>query len=259
MSVFNGLGMLRRSTMRFENKVAIITGAAQGIGKASALKLAEQGCKIVIADLSDNSKDVVNEIVELGSEAIDFKCNVTDRENVRQLLKETHNYFGQIDILVNNAGITRDAQIMKMTDEEWDAVLDVNLKSMFITIQESLKYMVPRNYGRIVNISSAAGQMGNFGQANYSAAKGGVISLTKTLSKELSSQGITINAIAPGFVTTEMMLEVPEEIRKKITKMIPMQRGATPEEIANGIAFLASDDSSYITGQCLNINGGLYV
>ncbi|NLN06126.1 MAG: 3-oxoacyl-ACP reductase FabG [Firmicutes bacterium] len=246
--------------MRLKDKVAIITGSARGLGKAMALKMAAEGAKVVVCDLNyDGCIAVKEEIESAGGVALAVRCDVAKREEVVSMVQQTVDAFGQIDILVNNAGITRDAQIIKMTDEQWDEVLNVNLKSMFICIQEVIKYMIPRNYGRIVNITSISGLEGNFGQANYSAAKAGVIGLTKTLSKELGRKGITVNAVAPGFMRTEMTKTIPEKIKEQLLARIPLRRAGEPMEVAEAVLFLASDASSYITGHTLNVNGGLYV
>jgi 3-oxoacyl-(acyl-carrier-protein) reductase len=248
------------SFLRLKDKVAIITGSARGLGKAMALKMAAEGAKVVVCDLNyDGCIAVKEEIESAGGVALAVRCDVAKREEVVSMVQQTVDAFGQIDILVNNAGITRDAQIIKMTDEQWDEVLNVNLKSMFICIQEVIKYMIPRNYGRIVNITSISGLEGNFGQANYSAAKAGVIGLTKTLSKELGRKGITVNAVAPGFMRTEMTKTIPEKIKEQLLARIPLRRAGEPMEVAEAVLFLASDASSYITGHTLNVNGGLYV
>ncbi|HHX74751.1 MAG TPA: 3-oxoacyl-ACP reductase FabG [Firmicutes bacterium] len=246
--------------MQLTGKVAIITGSARGLGKAMALKLASAGAKVAVCDLNYEGCVAVKEEIEAaGGTALAVRCDVSKREDVVSLVEQTVDAFGQIDILVNNAGITRDAQIIKMTDEQWDEVLNINLKSMFICTQEVIKHMIPRNYGRIVNITSVSGLEGNFGQANYSAAKAGIIGLTKTLSKELGRKGITVNAVAPGFMQTEMTDTIPEKIKEQLLTRIPLRRAGDPVEVAEAVLFLASDASSYITGHTLNVNGGLYV
>ncbi|MBF7095621.1 3-oxoacyl-ACP reductase FabG [Alkalibacter mobilis] len=246
--------------MSLKDKVVIVTGSAQGLGKAMILKLAQEGAKTVVTDINHEACDSVkNEIIQAGGIAISVKCNVTDRNEVRDLIDNTLDSFGKVDVFINNAGITRDAQITKMTDLEWDAVIETDLKSMFICIQEVVKHMIPRGYGKIVNITSVAGEEGNFGQANYSAAKAGVIGLTKTLSKELGKKGITVNAVAPGFILTEMTKRIPEKIKDQLIGRIPLKRGGLPEEVADAVVFLASDKSSFITGHTLNVNGGMYV
>lgn len=246
--------------MRLDNKVAIVTGSAQGLGKAMVLKLAKSGAKTVVTDINyEACLKVEKEIQEAGGEAFSVNCNVTNRQEVKNLIAETISKYGQIDVLVNNAGITKDAQITKMTDEEWDSVLETDLKSMFICIQEAIKEMIPRGGGKIINITSIAGEEGNFGQTNYSAAKAGVIGMTKTLSKELGKKGITVNAVAPGFILTEMTNSIPEKIKEQLIGRIPLKRGGKPEEVADTVLFLASDQASFITGHVLNVNGGMYV
>lgn len=246
--------------MRLQNKVAIVTGSAQGLGKAMILKMVAEGAKVVVTDINyDACIAVKAEIEKVGGNAIAVKCDVTNRAEVRDLVAETLKNFGQIDILVNNAGITRDAQMVKMTDEQWDIVINTNLKSIFICTGEVTKHMSSQNYGRIINISSIAGEEGNFGQANYSAAKAGAIGITKTLSKELGKKGITVNAIAPGFILTEMSNSIPEKIKEQLIARIPLGRGGQPKEVADAVVFLASDESSFITGHTLNVNGGMYV
>jgi len=246
--------------LRLKGKVAIVTGSARGLGKAMALKMAAEGAKVVVCDLNyEGCVAVKEEIEQNGGKALAVRCDVTSREEVAALVAQTMDNFSQIDILVNNAGITRDAQIIKMTDQQWDEVINTNLKSMFICIQEVIKVMIPRNYGRIVNITSIAALEGNFGQTNYAAAKAGIIGLTKTLSKELGRKGITVNAVAPGFMDTEMTKTIPAHIQEQLLARIPLRRAGQPEEAAEAVVFLASDAASYITGQTLSVNGGLYV
>ena len=220
--------------MRLQDKVAIVTGSARGLGKAMVIKMVAEG-------------------------ALAVKCDVTNREEVTALVEETVKVFGKVDILVNNAGITRDAQMVKMTDDNWDAVMNTNLKSMFICSQVASQPMIKQGYGRIINISSIAGQEGNFGQANYSAAKAGAIGLTKTLSKELGRKGITVNVVSPGFIMSEMSAAIPEKIKEQLIARIPLNRAGQPEEIASAVAYLASDEAAFITGQVLSVNGGMYV
>lgn len=243
--------------MRLKEKVAIVTGSARGLGKAMVLEMVAQGAKVVVTDVDHESCISVKEEIERrGGEAIALKCDVTSREDVSAMVEETIRAFGKIDILINNAGITRDSGFVKMTDEHWDSVMNVDLKSMFICTQEVVKHMVAQKSGRIINISSIAGVMGNFGQTNYSAAKAGAIGMTKTLSKELGRKGITVNAISPGFMLTEMAAQIPENVQQQMIAQIPMARGGKPEEVAKTAAFLASEDASYITGQNINVNGG---
>ena len=246
--------------MKLQDKVAIVTGSGRGLGIAMAKKLASEGAKVVVCARSyDTCVTVKEEIEANGGTALAVQCDVSKREDVVNLVNQTIETFGKIDILVNNAGITRDAQITKMTDEQWDSVMNINLKSMFICTQEVIKHMIPNNYGRIINITSISGQEGNFGQANYSAAKAGIIGLTMSLSKELGRKGITVNAVSPGFMLTEMTDTIPTHIKEQLLAKIPLRRGGEPEEVAEAVLFLASDASSYITGHTLNVNGGLYV
>ena len=246
--------------MRLQDKVAIVTGSARGLGKAMVLKMVAEGAKVVVTDINREACQTVKaEIEAAGGTALAVKCDVTNREEVTALVEETVKVFGKVDILVNNAGITRDAQMVKMTDDNWDAVMNTNLKSMFICSQVASQPMIQQGYGRIINISSIAGQEGNFGQANYSAAKAGAIGLTKTLSKELGRKGITVNVVSPGFIMSEMSAAIPEKIKEQLIARIPLNRAGQPEEIASAVAFLASDEAAFITGQVLSVNGGMYV
>lgn len=246
--------------MRLHDKVAIVTGSARGLGKAMVLKMVAEGAKVVVTDINLEACQAVKaEIEAAGGTALAIKCDVTNREEVTALVEETVKAFGKVDILVNNAGITRDAQMIKMTDDNWDAVMNTNLKSMFICSQLASQPMIQQGYGRIINISSIAGQEGNFGQANYSAAKAGAIGLTKTLSKELGRKGITVNVVAPGFIMSEMSAAIPEKIKEQLIARIPLNRAGQPEEIASAVAFLASDEAAFISGQVLSVNGGMYV
>jgi 3-oxoacyl-[acyl-carrier protein] reductase len=246
--------------MRLQDKVAVVTGSARGLGKAMVLKMIAEGAKIVITDINYEACLAVKaEIENAGGTAIAVKCDVTKREEVAALVQQTLQNFGKLDILVNNAGITRDAQMIKMTDTNWDAVMDTNLKSMFLCSQAASQPMIGQGYGRIINISSIAGEEGNFGQVNYSAAKAGAIGLTKTLSKELGRKGITVNAVAPGFILTEMSDAIPEKVKEQLIARIPLARAGRPEEVASAVLFLASDEAAFISGHVLNVNGGMYV
>ncbi len=246
--------------MRFKDKVAIITGAARGIGRSIAEKLASEGAKVVIADLvsEEEGNRVASEISQkYSTEAIYVRTNVTVASEVENLFKQAHEKFGRIDILVNNAGITRDTLIMRMKEEDWDAVINVNLKGVFLCTKEAVKYMMKARYGRIVNISSVVGLIGNAGQANYSASKAGVIGLTKSVAKEVAARGITVNAVAPGFIKTAMTEKLPEEVKKSYVNATPVKRMGEPEDVASAVAFLASDEASFITGEVIRVDGGL--
>lgn len=245
--------------MIFYNRVAVVTGSTQGIGLAIAKRLAKEGVIVVVTSRNiDKVNEAVDEIKSEGGEAFGLKCNVTNREEVKALAEKVMDKYGRIDILVNNAGITKDSSFKKMTDEQWDEVLDSDLKSVFIVTQELSKYMELNKYGRIINLSSVVGLSGNFGQANYSAAKAGIIGFTKTLSMELGKKGITVNAIAPGFIETAMTHEIPENIRTEIIASIPVGRTGEPEDIAAATAFLASEEAGFISGVTLSVNGAMY-
>ncbi|MGG0174522.1 3-oxoacyl-[acyl-carrier-protein] reductase [Gottfriedia acidiceleris] len=240
-------------------KVALVTGGSRGIGRAIALTLAKNGANVVV-NYSGNEAaalKVVEEITALGVKAIAYKANVSNGEEVAALVKNTVDEFGSIDILVNNAGITRDGLLLRMKDADWDDVIDTNLKGVFNCIKAAAKYMTRQRNGRIINISSVVGQIGNPGQMNYVAAKAGVLGLTKTAAKELASRNITVNAIAPGFIETDMTNELNEQIRTQMLSNIPLQSFGQPEDISNAVVFLAMDASRYITGQTINVDGGL--
>ena len=247
--------------MLLKDKVAVVTGAGRegkGIGRSICLALAKEGARIVIADFVKEAADsVVEEVTALGIEAISFKADVSQAADADALIQGAVDAFGSVDILVNNAGITRDALLMRMTDEQWDAVLDTNLKGSFNCIRAASRQMLRQRSGRIVNIASVMGLIGNIGQANYSASKAGMIGLTKTAARELGSRGITVNAVAPGFIQTAMTEELPEQVRENIGKQIPLVRLGTPEDVAGAVVFLCSDAASYITGQVLNVDGGM--
>ena len=246
--------------MILKDKVALITGAAQGIGKAIALKLADSGADVVIVDMNlEKAQATAKEIEGCGKRAIALKANVANLQETEAMIDETVAKLGAIHILVNNAGITRDALILRMKEEDWDAVISVNLKGVFNCTKAAVKHMVKQRYGRIINIASIVGEMGNAGQANYSASKAGVIALAKTVAREFASRNITCNAIAPGFIETAMTQALSEKVREELAKQIPMARLGTPEDVAEGVLFLVSDSSNYITGQVLNINGGMYM
>lgn len=244
-----------------KNKIALITGAGRGIGRAIAIALAKEGAEVVINynGSEERAKEVKQTIEENGGKASIYKCNVSDFVACEAMIKDIVKEYGHLDILVNNAGITKDGLIMKMKEEDFDSVLNVNLKGTFNTIRHSARQMLKQRSGKIINISSVSGILGNVGQANYAASKAGVIGLTKTMARELGSRGITVNAIAPGFVETEMTGVLSEEIRENACKQIILGRFGKPEDIANIAVFLASDKADYITGQVISVDGGMNV
>ncbi len=248
---------LPENLQKLKDKVALVTGASRGIGKASAIALATEGAKVVVnyARNQEAAESVVTAITQAGGEAIAIGADVSQAEAVEQLVQTTLEQWGRIDVLVNNAGITRDTLMLRMKLADWQAVIDLNLTGVFLCCKAVSKVMLKQRSGRIINIASVAGQMGNPGQANYSAAKAGVIGLTKTLAKEFASRGVTVNAVAPGFIETDMTSELKAE---EILKFIPLGRYGKPEEVAGMIRFLAADTAaSYITGQVLNVDGGM--
>ncbi|WP_299087078.1 3-oxoacyl-[acyl-carrier-protein] reductase [uncultured Metabacillus sp.] len=242
-----------------ENKVALVTGASRGIGRAIALDLAKNGASVAVNYAGNEAKanEVVDEIKAGGGNAFAIKADVSNSEDVTQMVKEVINQFGQLDILVNNAGITRDNLLMRMKDNEWDDVINTNLKGVFLCTKAVTRQMMKQRSGRIINITSVVGVSGNPGQSNYVAAKAGVIGLTKTTAKELASRNITVNAVAPGFITTDMTDELSEEMKTEMLKQIPLAKLGEPSDIANIVSFLASDKSKYITGQTMHVNGGM--
>ena len=245
-------------TEALADKVAIITGSSRGIGKAAAIALASEGAKVVVnyASSSGAAESVVKEIEEMGGEAIALKADVSKADQVDELIKTTMDKFGRIDVLVNNAGIARDTLLLRMKPEDWQAVIDLNLTGVFLCTRAVSKIMLKQRSGRIVNISSVSGLMGNPGQANYSAAKAGVIGFTKTVAKELAPRGVTANVVAPGFIATDMTEDLKNT--EEILKYIPLARYGQPEEVAGLIRFLAADPAAaYITGQVMNVDGGM--
>lgn len=240
-------------------KVALVTGASRGIGREIAIQLAKAGAKVAVNYSGSEAKanEVVDQIKADGGEAFAIQANVSNSESVDAMVKEVISQFGALDILVNNAGITRDNLLMRMKEEEWDAVINTNLKGVFICTKAVTRQMMKQRKGRIINIASIVGVCGNPGQANYVAAKAGVIGLTKTTAKELSSRNITVNAIAPGFITTDMTDELHEDVKNEMLKQIPLARFGNPSDIANVVRFLAADESSYITGQTIHVDGGM--
>lgn len=245
--------------MSLKGKTAVVTGGSRGIGRAICLELAQQGANVVVnySGSEQKAKDVVAEIKALGSKAVAVQANVADVDSVQALMQATLETFGSIDILVNNAGITRDNLLMRMKENEWDEVINTNLKGVFLCTKAVTRQMMKQRAGRIINISSIVGVSGNPGQANYVAAKAGVIGLTKTTAQELASRNILVNAIAPGFIMTEMTEGLPEDIKETMLKQIPLAKLGQPEDIAKAVVFLASDSANYITGQTLHIDGGL--
>ncbi|MCA9232881.1 MAG: 3-oxoacyl-ACP reductase FabG [Planctomycetales bacterium] len=245
---------------RLDGKKALVTGASRGIGRAIALELASEGAAVAVNYQSSDAKAqaVVDEIVKLGGKAILAKANLAKREEARGMIQKVAEELGGLDILVNNAGITRDRSLRKMTDEQWEEVIATNLNSYFYCTSAAIPLMIEAGFGRIVNVSSMNGQTGAFGQANYSASKGGIIAFTKTAALELAKTNITVNTVSPGFTETDMFAEVPEKIQDSIKERIPMGRFARPEEIAKAVTFLAAD-GDYITGQQINVNGGAYM
>ena len=243
-----------------KDKVAVITGASRGIGRSIALALAEAGAKIVAVDLDPVATDaIVAELKEKGAEAIAVIGNVTVTEDTEKMIDAAIAAFGRVDILVNNAGITRDGLLMRMKDEDWDAVMTVNLKGAFLCSRAAAKVMTKQRYGRIINIASVVGQMGNAGQANYCASKAGLIGLTKSNARELAKRNVTVNAVAPGFIATAMTDALPEKVRDELTAQIPLARLGSADDIANAVVFLALEKSAYITGQVIAVNGGMYM
>lgn len=241
--------------MRLNNKVAIITGAANGIGYAAAERFIEEGALVFIADFDEDAG--ITAANKLGDQAIFAKVNVADRKSVKNLVASVMEQAGQIDILVNNAGITRDAMLTKMTDEQFQQVLNVNLSGVFHCTQEVIPHMIAAGSGKIINTSSVSGIYGNVGQTNYAAAKAAIVGMTKTWAKELGRKGINVNAVAPGFTETEMVKKMPETILNQMRSVVPLQRLGAPRDIANAYLFLASDEASYVSGHTLHVDGAI--
>jgi 3-oxoacyl-[acyl-carrier protein] reductase len=242
--------------MNLSEKVAIVTGSARGIGREIALRLAEAGATVVVSDVAD-AEPVAGEIRKMGQKSLAVAADVTSTSDVAGLVEKVTAEYGRIDILVNNAGIARDQLLMRMSDEDWEAVLNVNLKSVFLCTRAVLRQMVKQRWGRIISISSIVGIVGNPGQANYSSSKAGVIGFTKTIAREVGSRGITVNAIAPGFIVSRMTEQLSEEQKGEMLKRIPLGFLGTPRDVAEAVAFLASEEARYITGQVLGVDGGL--
>ena len=244
--------------MKLEGRVALVTGASQGIGHACALALAREGATVAVAARNQQKLDqLAGQIAAAGGKAAAFVIDVADEEQVKSGIKSALAQFGKIDILVNNAGITRDQLVMRMKRADWDAVLNTNLTSAYLCIQQVIGSMLKQRWGRIVNVTSVFGQMGQAGQANYAASKAGLIGLTMAMAREVASRNITCNAVAPGFIETSMTAALSEEFRQSAVKTIPLGRVGSPVDVAGAVCFLASDDASYITGHVLNVNGGL--
>lgn len=241
-----------------KGQVALITGSARGIGKEIAIVLAKKGCDIVVADIN-HAEETAIEIAALGVRAEPLKLNVADSASVVDVFKHIMDKFGRLDILVNNAGITRDTIILRMKDEDWESVLDINLKGAFLCTREAIKIMSKQRYGRIVNISSVVAFMGNAGQVNYSASKAGLIGLTKSVAREYAKRGVTVNAVAPGFIKTAMTEALPEKVKEDMMGAIPVGRFGEALDVANAVAFLASKEAEYITGNVIHVNGGMYM
>ncbi|MCM3637908.1 3-oxoacyl-[acyl-carrier-protein] reductase [Sporosarcina luteola] len=244
---------------RFERKSAIVTGASRGIGREIAILLGKEGARVAVN--YSGSKEKAEEVVELikqsGGDAFAIQANVSDAEQVKQMIDETLKTFGSIDMLVNNAGITRDNLLMRMKEDEWDDVININLKGVFLCTKAVTRQMMKQRAGKIVNLASIVGVIGNPGQANYVAAKAGVIGLTKTTARELATRNITVNAVAPGFITTDMTEALPEEVKAQMLGSIPLGKLGSAEDVAGAVAFLLSDDANYITGQTINVDGGM--
>lgn len=239
---------------------AIITGGGRGIGKAIAESFARHGVNIVVVDVNmDIAKETSSELEKLGIKSIALKADVSNSSDVASIFENAVKEFGKIEILVNNAGITRDGLLLRMKEEDWDAVMNINLKGTFLCSKEAVKVMSKQRYGRIINIASVVAFMGNPGQANYSASKAGIVGLTKTIAKEYASRGITVNAVAPGFITTAMTDALPENVKQEMFKAIPMNKFGTAEDVANAVVFFASPESGYVTGQVIHVNGGMYM
>jgi len=246
--------------LKLAGKVALVTGAAQGIGKAIALLLAQNGADVVVSDINvEKANDTAREVKALGRKSVAMKVDVAKLDDVERMVEAILAQFGQIDILVNNAGIARDKLILRMTEEDWDAVLNINLKGTFNCTKAVVRHMSKQRSGKIVNIASVVGEMGNPGQGNYAASKAGVIGFTKTIAREFAQRGINVNAIAPGYIETPMTDALPDKVKDELKRMIPMDRLGKPEDVAEAVLFLVSESANYITGQVLNVNGGIYM
>ncbi|MFQ5428361.1 MAG: 3-oxoacyl-[acyl-carrier-protein] reductase [Thermodesulfobacteriota bacterium] len=246
--------------MDLQSRVAVVTGAGQGIGKAIALKLASYGADVAVIDVNfENATETALEVRAMGRKTVALKVDVTEAKQTQEMATHIYNELGAIHVLVNNAGITSDALLVRMKEEDWDKVLDVNLKGPYNCIQAVVRYMTKQRWGRIINVASIVGQMGNAGQANYAASKAGLIGLTKTVARETASRNVTCNAVAPGFIETAMTDKLSKEARDSLLKQIPMDRLGGPNDVAMSVLFLASNAASYITGHVMSINGGMYM
>lgn len=246
--------------MSEEKKVALVTGAGRGIGKAIAMRLVKGGMNVSICDVSEDTlKEAQADLERMGSDARAFNCDVTDSAKVADMFKGVEDHYGRLDVLVNNAGITIDRLLMRMSDEDWEKVLAVNLTSVFNCTRSAIRGMISRKYGRIVSVSSVIGLMGNVGQANYAATKAGIIGFTKSVAREVAPRGITVNAVAPGYIDTPMTQALSEKAKQQLFDMIPSKKLGTVDDVASVVAFLASDEARYITGQVIGVNGGIYM
>ena len=246
--------------MDFQGQVGLVTGGTRGIGKAIAVNLARKGVHVIIGGRNEQSvQEEASAIASLGVKSLGLRLDVSNPDDVKSVFERIRNEFKRIDILVNNAGITKDGLLMRMKEESWDAVIEVNLKGVFLCTKEAIADMVKQRYGRVVNITSVAGFMGNPGQANYSAAKAGIMGLTKTVAREYANRGITVNAVAPGFIETSMTDVLPDKLKEEVKKLIPLGKFGDVNDVANAALFLASPDAGYITGQVIHVNGGMYM
>jgi len=244
---------------RFEGKTAIVTGASRGIGREIAIMLGKEGARVAVnySGSKEKAEEVVEMIKQSGGDAFAIQTNVSDAEQVKQMIDETLKTFGSIDMLVNNAGITRDNLLMRMKEDEWDDVININLKGVFLCTKAVTRQMMKQRAGKIVNLASIVGVIGNPGQANYVAAKAGVIGLTKTTARELATRNITVNAVAPGFITTDMTDALPQDVKEQMLGSIPLGKLGSAQDVAGAVAFLLSDDANYITGQTIHVDGGM--